>query len=412
MKGKTPFNPINLEWRAAMAGIAVGVVAAFGMAKVLATSPSVAGSSVSPELFKEEGDSDDAPSINRALVTGKTVRLSNNKTYEICSPLIVHSHQELAGGNGTWIMACGKWNEINGRGEREAALIRNDHWAASEIVDAGITIHGLGIDGVNLQTPSNGHFHAIAIRMARDVRVYDLNCKNIGDCTAFQADDNYEIHDSVATGISNAGFDNWEGPRNGTVRHTSTVCVGGKNGGRGRGVMFTGASTDYRATVGFNLTSESNEVAGPCISGIEFNNLALGSSLTNIRSLNDHVDAKASESFGIIISGDVNGGRIVNLVVANTTTGQAIALRPERYSGHIAMPSRIEIASPVLTNVSTSAANVAPISIFGKDNRVSNVHLRGGHYTYAVRTTDPNLTVTGEIDAGLRGMVVVERPPK
>jgi hypothetical protein len=97
--------------------------------------------------------------------------------------------------------------------------------------------------------------HGIGIRKSRDIVVYNIACERIGDCTPFQADEDYIVRDSLAIGVTNAGFDNREGPRNGTVRHTRTYCAKGATG-----VMFTGASTDLKAPSGSNLTSEGNEV--------------------------------------------------------------------------------------------------------------------------------------------------------
>jgi hypothetical protein len=62
-----------------------------------------------------------------------------------------------------------------------------------------------------------------------------------------------------------------------------------------------------------------------------FNNLSFGPSLGNIRSIDDRVDAQATGSYGIVIQGDVVAGEVTHAIVSNTSTGQAISIRPERY---------------------------------------------------------------------------------
>jgi len=362
---------------------------------------------VHPEAFRQANDRDDARSINQALTTGERVQLAAGKKYYICSPLVLHSGQELFGGAGTWIVACPNWYAINGSSPPNKKLIRNEHWDAVLIEDSGLSVHDIGIDGSNLPAAVNGMIHGIGIRKSRDIVVYNIACERIGDCTAFQADEDYIVRDSLATGVTNAGFDNWEGPRNGTVRHTRTYCAKG-----GTGVMFTGASTDLKATSGSNLTSEGNEVYGPCTAAIMFNNLSFGSSLTKIRSIDDRVDAQATGSYGIVIQGDVVAGEVINAIVSNTSTGQAISIRPERYPEGVATPSRIEITGAVLTNDSTSSENVAPVTVFGTDNRIVNVRLHGGRYQYAIQTNDRLLHADGSIDPGTRGAIKIQPDPK
>jgi hypothetical protein len=358
-----------------------------------------AATPIHPDTFRHARDPDDTRSINQALMTGKPVQLEAGKEYNICSPLVVHSHQEFFGGAGTWIIACSDWNAVNGSSPPNKKLIRNEHWEAASITDAGLSIHDIGIDGSNLPNPVNGITHAIGIRKTRDIVVYNITCKNIGDCTAFQADEDYVVRDSLATGVTNAGFDNWEGPKNGTVEHTRTYCAKG-----GTGVMFTGASTELRPTSGSNVISDGNEVYGPCTAAIMFNNLSAGSSLRNIQSISD--------SYGIVVQGNVVTGTILNPFVSNTSTGQALSIRPERYPTGIATPSNIEIANAVLSNDSTSSSNIAPITLFGTDNKIVNTRLSGGRYDYAIQTNDRSLKADGSIDPGSYGTIKFQPNPK
>jgi hypothetical protein len=370
-------------------------------------APDPEAAPILPESFRRASDSDDTQSINQALKTGKPVQLQAGKEYNICSPLVMHSHQEFFGGTGTWIVACPNWYERNGSSPPHKKLIRNEHWEADSITDAGLSIHDLGIDGSNLPSPVSGMIHGIGFRKTRNIVAYNITCKNLGDCTAFQADEDYIVRDSLATGMTNAGFDNWEGPKNGIVRHTRTYCAKG-----GTGVMFTGTSTDLQPTSGSNVTSEGNEVYGPCTAAIMFNNLSIGSSLRNIQSINDHVDAQGTDSYGIIVQGDIVGGKIIDPLVSNTSTGQALSIRPERYPTGIATPAKIEIANAVLNNDSTSSSNIAPITVFGTDNKIVNTRLKGGRYDYAIQTNDPSLKADGRIDPGIKGTIKLQPNPK
>jgi hypothetical protein len=319
----------------------------------------------------------------------------------------MHAHQELFGGEGTWVVACSNWYALYHSTPRNKKFIRNEHWEADSITDAGLSIHDIGIDGSNIDNPGNGRVHGIGFRKARDIVAYNLTCKNIGDCTAFQADEDYLVRDSSATGITNVGFDNWEGPKNGTVKHTRTYCAHG-----GAGVMFTGASTELLAKSGQNLNSEGNRASGPCTAGIMFNNLSAGSSLRNIQSLNDYVDAEGTESYGIVVQGNVSDGRIMNPTVLNTGTGQAISIRPERYPTGVNTPSKITIVNAVLDHDSTASKNVAPITIFGTGNKLVNAHLKGGDYDFAIQTNDRSLAADGNINPGKRGTIKIQPNPQ
>jgi hypothetical protein len=340
-------------------------------------------------------------------MTGKSVQLDAGRKYYICSPLVIHSRQEFYGGAGTWLIVCGEWSTVNGSDPPNKKIIRNEHWGAASIEDRDLSIHDIGIDGSKLPNPVNGMTHAIGIRKTRGIVVYHITCKNIGDCTAFQADANYVVSDSLATGVTNAGFDNWEGPKNGTVKHTRSYCAKG-----GTGVMFTGASTELEPTSGSNLISDNNEVYGPCTAGIMFNNLSAGSSLANIKSLNDHVDAQGSDSYGIVVQGKVVKGLILNALVSNTSTGQALSVRPERYPTATETPSEIAIVNAVLSNDSTSSSNIAPITVFGKDNTILNTQLSGGRYDYAIQTSDRSLKADRHVQPGVYGTIKLQPEPK
>jgi hypothetical protein len=359
---------------------------------------------VRPEEFRRPEDPDDTRSLQAALDTGQSVQLQDNHVYEISHVLLMRTGQRLAGvGPGTELRAAATWAPPAPTGN-DYTLISNVSYAAGSSTDHSLIVENLTIDATSIRR-SNGGFHGIGFRQASDIVVRNVICRNIGDCTAFESTTNSLVSDSAATGVTNVGFDHWEGPHNAVVmRSTVHVAKGGD------GVMFTGGAgawTSRRDRSGGHLVASDIHVYGPASAGVTANILTPGSSLTDVSFLNCFVDAQNSrDTSGIIITGNVTNSRIDHVIVQNLNGGQAIAVTPDKWHD----PGEVTISNAWITNARVSARNVAPVVALGRGHRLTNVNIESGAYNFAFWFDDPSTSVDGHYKPGADGGVLYRSP--
>jgi hypothetical protein len=361
----------------------------------------VSNTSVHPRFTGDGHSADDTDAIQAALDTGHSVLLPANHTYLISRTLIMHGGQRLAGeGAGVVLSAKRGWVRPVGK-PNGYQLLSNVGYSSTDLSDTGLVVENLTIDASEI-THGNKGFHGIGFRRARDVLIRSINCVNIGDCTAILASDGTLVPDSSAKGITNVGFDHWDGPQNAMVTNVTVYVAAG-----GDGVMFTAASSapNYGRS-GRNLVASGAQVYGPMGVGVTANILASGGSLHNLLIENCLVDVQGNrDSPAIIINGNISDGVIRGVSVLNLNGGQAVALTPDNWG----VPGNIVISNVLVLNPATSLRNVAPIVALGRGHYIVNSTIVGGSYNYPVWIDDDSTVVDGQFRNGLRGGILKRR---
>ncbi len=103
---------------------------------------------------------------------------------------------------------------------------------------------------------------AMIYRMVRNAAAIDLRCAEVGNCTTMMASDTTRVIRLVARGVSNAGADHWESPRNALVEDADIDLAGDPFGRTLYGVLFTGSDTAMRFSMGGNNTVRGGRITG------------------------------------------------------------------------------------------------------------------------------------------------------
>ena len=364
-----------------------------------ALSTSLADLPVRPEQYKLASDPDDTLSFQRAAATGRTIALQDGKTYILCAAVPLTRLVGL-GGIAT-IKACPGFPYVGGV-EPFGSFFYNPNYLAGQITDTNLLVANVRFDGTDITAngahPSTGEFHAIKFRMARDILIENVHCVRVGDCTALQATDRSIVRNSTATLVTNVGFDHWEGSSNALVENTTTTCD--PTTASEAGIMFSGASSTLANRQTVNPTSRGNRILyGACKSGVFFNQLSAGSSTVNAVSENDTVDAAGvTTAGGIIMEGNVQGGRITGLTVLNGNGPTAISLRQDTAGS--GKPKDILVDGPRVYNWTTDGANYSPFTLFGTGHVLTNALLKGGTNSTSVATDSATTVVSGTFNPG------------
>lgn len=372
-----------------------------------ALSTSLADLPVRPEQYKLASDPDDTLSFQRAAATGRLLQLKDGSTYTVCAAIGV-SRGVL--GVGATIKPCTNFTYprttaiIVTTGETRSvpqqpldSIFYNVNWSAPALTDNNLVFRGFTIDARGTSVVGDGEFIPISVRMATNVLVDGVTCYGGGDCTAFQATDGTAIINSSAYLFQNAGFDHWEGPRNALVQNNTVVCAPRRNGGTAGadgGIMFSAAGTFLADKQGANLTSRGNRISGGCNSGLFVNVLSPGSSLTNVTSEGDQIDATGNASMaGVIFDGNVKGGRITALTALNGNGPNAVLLRQDEAGS--GKPSDVLVDGARVSNWTTASANYSPFTLFGTGHMLTNTILKGGTNSTSVATDSATTVVSG-----------------
>lgn len=377
---------------------------------------------VRPEDYRDPSDPDDTLAFKRASATGRLISLTDGKTYTVCEAIPV---KRGVVGPGATVKPCVSgfpvpYEDVLLETTKTTAgipinavnsIFHNTNWTANSFVDEGLIFQGFTVDLRGTSLYEHGAFHIIKVRKARNVVVDGITTYGGGDMTAFQATDGTIVRNSRAYRFRNAGADHWEGPSNALVENNELVCSeryprpdlgpGVKIGPDGA-VMFTAASSKLASANGRNLVSRGNRISGGCNAGVFVNILALNSSLTNVVSEGDIIDASLGENAmgAIVFEGNVIGGRISNTIAKNGNGPASILLRPDeidtdqgkRSSG---APEKVQVNAPQVVNWTTEPGNYSPITLRGKNHVLTEAMLAGGTNNTSVTVDDATTTVSG-----------------
>lgn len=391
--GKVP--PITLGTGSSGDGSGVSVTPMPGMI-ARALSITIADLPVRPEQYKLASDPDDTLSFKRAAATGRTIGLQDGKTYILCAAVPVL--RVIGLGGGATVKACPGFPYGSGpTAEPYQSFFYNPNWFASVLTDDKLLISNITFDGTDIPANgahgSTGEFHALKFRMARNILVDNVHCIKVGDCTAFQATDRTIVRNSTAYFVTNGGFDHWEGPTNALVEGSTIACD--PTTASEAGIMFSGASSTLGNKQAVNVTSRGNRIlGGGCKTAVFFNQLSSGSSTVNAVSENDTVDAAGNATAGgIIMEGNIQGGRITGFTALNGNGPTAISLRQDAAGS--GKPQDILIDGPRAYNWTTASANYSPFTLFGAGHMLTNAILKGGTNATSVATDSATTVVSG-----------------
>ncbi|MEN3212524.1 hypothetical protein PUR23_21260 [Methylorubrum populi] len=377
---------------------------------------------VRPEDYRDPSDPDDTLAFKRASATGRLISLTDGKTYTVCEAIPV---KRGVVGPGATVKPCVSgfpvpYEDVLLETTKTTAgipinavnsIFHNTNWTASTFVDDGLIFQGFIVDLRGTSLEEHGAFHIIKARKARNVIVDGITTYGGGDMTAFQATDGTIVRNSRAYHFRNAGADHWEGASNALVENNEFVCSeryprsdlgpGVKIGPDGA-VMFTAASSKLASANGRNLVSRGNRISGGCNAGVFVNILALNSSLTNVVSEGDIIDASLGENAmgAVVFEGNVIGGRISNTIAKNGNGPASILLRPDvidtdqgkRSSG---VPYKVQVNAPQVVNWTTDPGNYSPITLRGQKHVLTEAMLVGGSNGTSVTVDDATTTISG-----------------
>jgi len=356
----------------------------------------VASQTVSPAAFRKPSDSDDTASIQAALDTGQSVVLEPGRIYVIARTLLMRPGQRLAGGSGTVLKAKAGWVRPTPPDRNGYTMVSNVGYLAEALTDRYLLVEDLTFDGTDISYAA-GAFHGIGFRQARDVVVRRVHCISMGNCTAFESSDGTLVTDSMAEGISNVGFDHWEGPRNATVRNVTIRPLA-----KGTGVMFTasgGSWTQSRARRGANLVATGVVVEGPMLAGVVTNILAPNSNLDNVRISDIKIDLKGNPGSGIMITGNITNVVSSNIIIQNGRGGFPIGVRGDKWGS----PNNIEFSSVIINDFDSGVKNAALIMLQGEGIVLNSVRIEGGVYPYAALVSSHSTRIVDTLRPGRYG---------
>lgn len=263
-------------------------------------------------------------------------------------------------------------------------VISNVNYSAGGITDHDIIIEGCAFDMTN---QNNAGFHAIDIRMARNVQILRPNCPlGGGDCTALEANDNTVVADGYAATMLNACWDHWDAPTNGVVRGGECSTAGTANAG----VLVTGTNTALSsAGVAKDFVVEGGTYnIGSNQACIWVNGLgAAGSGASYVRIIAPVCNMAGGAAINAIkVSGAGTDNQIISPTISGAMTSGASAIITSSDAG--GTPTNTQISGAVIDAPSVAAGTLVILN--GTNDRITNTLVTSGTYAYGIKLAGTN----------------------
>jgi hypothetical protein len=370
----------------------------------------------SPDNYRNASEPDDTGAIQRALSTCKNVLLSN-KTYVVSSTMYFcpGGNQTLAGyGAASVIQPSATWNAAGTAGHCSATsdnatwdpIFANTNCGGvtatqhgSVFADKHIEVKDLHIDGNKVPGTVVGSLIGVFVRNAQFVRVSNISCDKLADCTAFLASADTLVESSVAANSLNGGFDHWDSPTDASAINDTVYCT------TGAGFLFNAADTTATHDgVGINYQVIGSRALN-CPTGFFIDPLTAGGIIQNVSIVGVLVDAEATSANGIVLSGNVQQGAIVAPQFRDFTDSPQLLYIGTSSVGTF-KPTGVTVTAPQFVNVTISSGSIAPIHVLGAPTtRITGTNFTSVATPYAVDTDSTGAYFDGAYPVGSVGLV-------
>jgi hypothetical protein len=332
---------------------------------------------------------------------GGTVTLAPGR-YLVTRSLLMKSGTKLVCQPGATLVANPDWPDFHSK-----QIVKNANFNATAITDHDLEVQGCGFDYTDFTAVrNNGDAHALSFRMARHIRISNINCTAGGDCTAMRGTEDSVVENSRSLGTTNACWDHWESPVRVVVRNNSCIVVPQGYGTR-YGVLVTGSPGGTGLGKGSGAVIANNSFKGPFGAAIWINGLGqAGSGVSHVGVTSNTIDMAGQAGHAIKVSGA--GTDIVVEQNRISGSGQAVVVTSGGDVG--GMPGNVRVTGNTIDGVTVSPGNVAVIANDAQGTVVSGNRITGGNYPFGISLGGASDSANDNaVDAGRGGRYTVSR---